>query len=167
MTDKEKKIKDLKYRIDNYIGIKDCSDRSISALLGEIATIKTETAESKKPKLRHGDVRWTNACDPIIFLGEDWYNHGVKLSGNGRSDETWLTYPHQFNIFDDLKAVAEPLDEFEIKSSERQNKLKGSFDEAHVLITDTEDGDYVSIAIENLHDFIANLTRVQNTIRGQ
>lgn len=97
----------------------------------------------KEPELRHGDVRWHHPNDPIFLMGNDWYNYDHKLYGDGKNDETWSEYPFRFNIFDDLKQLAEPLREYKAECCQRD--CAGSIE----LSVDLSKPDPIEITIDN------------------
>jgi hypothetical protein len=98
--------------------IKSRLDQARSDLAITIDTMNTEITEleaqleSEQPPLRHGDYG-IGDCDFVrIVINKDVYNqHGTKNPiGRNESKDIWLG-----NIFDDLKALAEPLEEFELE----------------------------------------------------
>ena len=117
---KLKEIEDLMARIENYKGIKACSDRSISALLGEIATIEAQSAEEKKPIKRSGDCCLGGGIQPCIIIGngkdsEILYEEG-GTAYKGAEHHVCNCNP-LFNAFDEIKALQKNLDQAEFNET--------------------------------------------------
>ena len=111
----------------------------------EVDRLAKELAEAEKPvKLRHGDYGFVGTDGILVTDGrnderQDYNNFGIVgeyLEAKGVLG----------NIFDDLKAISKPLEEFEVYG--RTIKFDG-------------DGDLriprMWIAPKNIHDFILNL----------
>lgn len=97
-------------------------------LAEELAELTAKLADTKKPKLRHGDVRrWP--CASKSFYGGLWSI--ADLSDSGDIKQVWIGgktnqsikaegYPNisdsveMFNIIDDLKALQENVTKFEV-----------------------------------------------------
>ena len=142
MNNELKEIEDLKARIENYKDIKACSDRSISALLGEIATIEAQIAEEKKPKLKHGRCGITSTGKPYITIGngeyaviyhEDGSSSPAGAYQNGNSITSTGAFA-SFEAFDEIKALQKPLTDFRVepKNTHRQPST--------ILLSQVKDG---------------------------
>lgn len=86
---------------------------------------QSQLAEPDKPELRHGDVWDDEVLGPIIILGNlpdtvhvDPGDHlqadKHRVFSNSAESPSTSARRFCFNIFDDLKALSEPLDKFEI-----------------------------------------------------
>jgi hypothetical protein len=140
MNNELKEIEDLKARIENYKGIKACSDRSISALLGEIATIEAQIAEEKKPKLKHGRCGITSTGKPYITIGngeyavvyhEDGSSSPAGAYQNGNSITSTGAFA-SFEAFDEIKAMQKNLDQAEFVHTHPQPST--------ILLSQVKDG---------------------------
>lgn len=107
MNKQEKEQKEKEKDIEFYEKVKRLADSSVNKL-------KAQLAEAEKPKLKSGDYGYDchlfkiAPADPRVFLGEHHYG-----CNGGDCDKTPLKFVYG-NIFADLKALAEPLEEFEI-----------------------------------------------------
>lgn len=133
----------------------------------EIDRIKAEIAEAEKPKLRHGDVRLFDRtpASPMIYMADSWYNKNGLMS-------TWENcekLPTKYNFFDDLKALQEPLEEFEIKHGypckQRVNAGWSIQPSGLLYVGCGEQGTTRSFHFSagELDEFILNLRRMQAT----
>lgn len=79
-----------------------------------------DKAEPAKPELRHGDYGLNTANLPYIVINDkvQWLSHAKNVStwlpSNPIFTDTYLGH----NLVDDLAAMAEDLDEFEIESGD-------------------------------------------------
>lgn len=127
--------------------------------------IEALLAEESKPKLRHGDYGTSEYgnCPRLYIRDKDGMNwcSGEELkyglTGNG-TDNTILG-----NIFDDLTALQEDVESFEIKASFSQNRIKVTYDKKHIRIADREEGDYVPIAVENFSELVLKFRQMHAT----
>ena len=82
--------------------------------------LETQLAEAEKPELRHGDIRlWNPSGDiGIVDMSEPnphmiWESHDLR---NAKNKDNILSQSKSIGtlqeIFDDLKALSEPLTEF-------------------------------------------------------
>ena len=96
-------------------------DRSIALATARISIL----AEEKKPELRHGNYGINDngkkfiILDGVIHWEEDSYPDGQRISA--LPNPTIRPELILGNLFDDLKAMSEPLTEFEIRNTESDN----------------------------------------------
>ncbi len=96
---------------------------TIGPLDAEIAHLKAKIAEAEKPKLRHGDI-WMKDRQVRLHLkeynddGRDCMTTDADLFTNlGSYHQGEPVLANLKDIFDDLKALQEPLDNFNIKGA--------------------------------------------------
>ncbi len=129
---------------------------------GCIKSLRADLAEAEQPELEHldfgdnGDDKWIKIFGDIHWIGRYEQEH------SGRPDETFVEsrQGNLGNIFDELKARAEPLTEFEFKNGVYM-AITGVWGNGSLQISD-KDG-YVVIQKENLPAFILNLQRLYYT----
>jgi hypothetical protein len=122
----------------------------------KIDNLKAQIAEAEKPK--HGDVRVfdRSQASPMIFMGDSWYNKNGLMS-------TWENcekLPTKYNFFDDLKALQQPLEEFDVgRGSYKIKATWGSFGSIFLK----QGGNQIAIEEIAINDTIRNLRRMQAT----
>jgi len=125
----------------------------------DISRLKAELAEAKKPKLRHGDIRTFGISKEIgiIDLSESQH-HVIWRNGDKRNcasaDESELIGT-LYEVFDDLKAIQEPLEEFSM------GWFNFKWDEDGKLSLDC--GSYIDP--DDIAEFILNLRRMEATMK--
>ena len=143
----------------------------------EIARLKAELAEEKKPELRHGDYGITEGGYGVIDVG-----NGVDSVGYIENGDTYAVGKEQNgtyaldgssrlgNIFDDLKAMSKPLTSFEMEESLdptynlRVKKVQGK---VNLQVRRNEEFWTFRFAGNEFHDFILKLRRLEATPRSK
>ena len=117
---------------------------------------------AEKPKIRHGDYGITNYPEPrinfpLLAMKANMPDKLLKVAhsdGSGRvgvdEDINWLG-----NIFDDLEALAKPIEEFTYKGYSNGAKICLEPD------GDIDLGSLRRIMKKDIHDFIRNLRRME------
>jgi hypothetical protein len=88
--------------------------------LAEMAEIEKKIEEAKRPKLRHGDYGKLSGGNSYFFNDSHGCNRpserpfGIGQGGGGQQNADKQNPVIFGNIFDDLKAISEPLEKFEI-----------------------------------------------------
>ncbi len=127
------------------------------SLLKEIAELQAGLAEAEKPELRHGDYGYDATSPPgriVLSL-----NNKLVTAGNASVYEKTLKErpdltpsPVLGNIFDDLKALSEPLEEFTMDG------LRGTMDATSIEISNGDgDKQRFYIALSTVNEFCLNL----------
>ena len=148
----------------------------------ELATLKSELAEAKKPELRHGDyglgTNWgADSIDAFVYTDQsrtDKLEQEKAYYANrmGQINVDHAKHSVLGNIFDDLKAVTEPLTGFEVEC------LSHMGDKISVSIVDNETrpvfefkyyhkGKSQGNCFVKIPDLILNLRRMQHTLRSK
>lgn len=125
--------------------------------------------KEKEVELRHGDYGFwigTGAKAPYIHF-KDEVDGKIKPCGK-MYYKTMISKPNKYkilgNIFDDLQAEAEPLEEFEVKSSSTDNLVKFNFDVNNTICMQvTYDRMYYNFAPEQIEEIGRNLIRMART----
>ena len=133
----------------------------------EVSRRDAEIAEESKPKLRHGDYGMVRGFQKLMIRS------GGKIESCGSSfmhgEGSMLDDPDAVilgNIFDDLKAMREDVDEFEIEG--RKNHVRSvKVDKGlnHINIFDPDEDGLSQIAFEDLPDFILKLRQMEATLK--
>lgn len=150
--------------------------KEISAWLDKLKTLidtyneRMKAALAEKPKLRHGDIRLWPSCIGIIDKSEPamhvvWDGGFQRTSRNSESDILADSEPagNIKDIFDDLKALSKPLEEFPtqyagISTTWTLSNLSKSLNIIH------ENGcEETIVACDNIPAFILNLRRLVHT----
>ena len=149
----------------------------IDALLRDI---EKELAETQKPELRHGGTGKDHAGNFVLIdkgaLWEKVYEKGTGImstalnkKGNNESLAKWAI-DVTGNVFDHLKAIAEPLTEFsrcpgqdDEDGGEDDSPFKAYISEPHIWIEVENDGHYFDRA--DVDVIILGLQRLQYTER--
>ncbi len=84
-------------------------------------TYRLRSDYEEKPELRHGDYgigsNWQDKdIDAFVYTRQGKVEKAFYSNGMGQINVTHAKHPILGNIFDDLKAIAEPLTEFEVGS---------------------------------------------------
>ena len=132
----------------------------------EIERLEAERAEAEKPVLRHGDYgygkdnshRVTLHCDMKTVTAGD----GSVNNTNAVSNERYYPSPVLGNIFDDLKAMAEDLTEFEFAETDRAYQFTAVSNDYTVMLTDSG-GHIINVDLKDIPAFILNLRKLQAT----
>ena len=119
----------------------DCLSACREALLGclkdnetEIAEMKAQLVEAEKPEFKDGDYGLaiqkrgadSGVCSFIFVGGSVYYNTGTYDEETALSDSRFCDYVRLGNIFDDLKALSEPLRAFKLSETHISGSLSGS-----------------------------------------
>ena len=135
---------------------------SIVAHQQAIDKAQAELKALDKPKLRHGDYGFGHiAGDPRLIAGSDPCIYGVSGSPNTASNFDIKLG----NIFDDLAAIAEPLEEFKTKERRSFYSITCKVRNDDFIRMEDTNGDSIEISCDDLHDFILNLRRLENTLK--
>jgi len=147
---------------------------------------KKDLAKLDKPKLRHGDYGfWSpgplNKRIPFLFIKN--VTGSNALTADPLSDWVMIDADKKTilgNIFDDLAAISEPLEEFKMKSIEfnsRFHAYSGHIHERSDVSCRCEsypdDMAFIDLSgcgwlsKKDLHDFITNLQRMKQTLKGK
>ena len=128
----------------------------------EIVRERISELKAQKPKIRHGDYGITNYPEPrinfpLLAMKANMPDKLLKVAhsdGSGRvgvdEDINWLG-----NIFDDLKALGKPLEEFTV--GDLHFKIEGTV----VDIEDESDETFFYFPYKHLSEIILNLRRME------
>ena len=126
----------------------------------ELALLESQLAEAEKPALRHGDYGLFNGNQPGII-------HGIQMvkkviwehdGGEGLQERCGMkNFVALGNIFADLKARQEPLEQF------RMCGLDVGLNEMGNIQLTNDDKDTLYIHSDDWHTFILNLQRLVYT----
>ncbi len=156
----------------------DCKTACKIALVGfaddfssEIAELEAQLAEAEKPKLRYGDVRYYGGrrTAPVVYVGGRWFNAATELRVPLSVAEC-EKLPTEFNIFDDLKALAEPLETFEMDCRcNPEDKLQvaicgGCPNGNDIRFSINGSGLSIHVPLEDISKLILNLCRMKATV---
>lgn len=122
----------------------------------EAGIAKIEKVEAEKPKLRHGDYGIGPAGPWCRVHGSTWWDT-KDCSGPSHQDADVFIPYRLGNIFDDLKAMAEPLEEFVERGFNHHihhsDKLHGS-----IMMRSS------CYSIKQLEEYIMKLRRMAATV---
>jgi len=115
----EDKLKEAQELMDSATGSIRTLQRVIDRVNLEITTISKKIEAEKKPELRHGDYGYDKDGGFRIMISHDFK---LYTAGDGCLHDANLGCYDLVvvlgNIFDDLKAMQEDVDEFEVKQTE-------------------------------------------------
>ncbi len=151
------------------------------SIFANIEKLKAQLAEPEKPKpLEHGDCCIDNRNGTRMIVQKQDHEEFPVTTTNERGapcgavvngKHTARNVTVHFNAFDDLKALAEPLEEFEV-----QCDCFGSKDKIFITSEGCKDG-CAYLKINNnrsihfhgnsFHDFILNLRRMEATMQAK
>ena len=148
----------------------DCEGKmvTLSAALDEfiimVATLKAKLGEAEKPDLRPLDFGVDGFQRWIKIHGKIWWVHEGSQSLSSVFPDSHFVGQKQGNlqdIFDDLKALAEPLKEFKVtdKQNERTVRFHGSLGNLYIELTG-KDGERVRNINIPLRESALNLRRL-------
>ncbi len=137
------------------------NDRAITidTLNDEISDLEDQLAEAEKPKLRHGVCAVANDGHPFVVIEQAslagspkafYGDQSGQVEADKRIKNPTILIP---NIFADLAALSEPLEEFEI------GVVNVELDGRNLVIRDLNS--VVDIPRKDIHDFILNLRRME------
>ena len=163
-------IAELQLGYKNATGFIGTWQASRSDIARKIEVLRAELAEAKKPKLRHGDYGIGNSTMRIAL----WDERERKLTQGGCNTfpcgDSYLK-PSSIlgNIFDDLKALQEPLKEFEIDGSGYKLTAKAQPNSDILLSIAGYGEDRIStfIPLKRIPKLILNLRRVERTMKAK
>lgn len=128
---------------------------------------EAQLAEAEKPVLRHGDYGFEDNEHPTVLFRKDGKGNLKSIREsfgvNAYNDTPLHDYDILGNIFADLKAIAEPLDDFEMEIG----RIYVLFSGGDLVIKDTMNDGSVHIPKGILHDFILNLRRIEATMKAK
>ena len=142
--------------------------------LARIKELDEQIAEAEKPMLRHGDYGTLRGNNSAKLFSSDCIGGTVQSYGvdghRGHSNpniESQL-YTVLGNIFDDLAAKTEKLESFTMpkdsyNSAIKVEQSKGLKNCIHIIDPDCR----ILVTYSQLPEFIANLTKVNNHIKGK
>ena len=150
------------------------SNRANSNILScQFDELKAALAEAKKLELRHGDYGQAYPTASFRIIAKKQHGEGLTCVGEDRmTDYIPDGITILGNIFDDLKAVAEPLTGFEVEC------LSHVGDKISVSLVDNETrpvfefkyyhkGKSQGNCFVKIPDLILNLRRMQHTLRSK
>ncbi len=165
----ERDIKATKTCITNY-------QTDLTEYEKELAKYEKELAELDKPVLRHGDYGFSKsnqACMSLLLhdgcgttLGEgragDTYAYNAPITGVSN----FLVKTKLGNIFDDLKALSQPLEEFEVAALNVKSGFKAKIMPANRI---NLGGSYDTweFSIKQVEEIILNLRRLIATAKSK
>jgi len=132
---------------------------ALASALAMIASAEAELAEIDKPKLRHGDYGYSQKEKPCIMIA-DWDDDVLFCGNRSMGKKGQITSRCSVilgNIFDDLKAMAEPLEEFDIRcTANKRDIISAHFDGEHIQMSNNYD--YLEIGqAEEFHQKLGRL----------
>lgn len=126
-----------------------------------IAKLQSQLAEAEKPKLRHWDYGYTDDGYARIVMEDREKDHLAQSGHLGMPEGGCYNKMSEDNVTgnlaDDLKALAEPLEDFEI---EEIAKVSISKSMQYLVIEDPNDKQHIDIPIACISTFILNLRRM-------
>ena len=121
--------------------LEDC-ETTVKVVREHLAALEAQLAEVEKPELRHGDcVVYNDTGRPQVFMErKGLLEHFGCNFGSGHVAKNVTDFTFSYNIFDDLKALAEPLKEFKImdEQSERTVQFVGSPGNLYIELAGTD-----------------------------
>ena len=149
------------------------SNRANSNILShQLEELKKELAESKKPKLRHGDYgygsNWReDAIDAFVYTIQSGQGKAFYASGMGQIDTNQSKHPVLGNIFDDLTAMQEEVTEFETNCClENKHELSVTTSSTtNRTVFTTTNGIDIYVELEDMPSLIRNLQCVMATLK--
>ncbi len=138
-----------------------------------------DLAALDKPELRHGDIYRSHGQKdglPRIVIGNGKKAKTYDRNGNiipqpfndGFYDESSPEF-NAFDVFDDLKAIQEPLSEFEVGDKSRTLEFqacKNSNSDVIVRLKDY-DGSLVGNVIVNISNLVEPIRRMEATLKNK
>ncbi len=159
MTENEQKLKETIQRQKQCLRDADTIMSESDKITTEVLRLEAAIAAEKKPK--HGDVRWINPRDPIIFIDGSWYNFGCSVKLTGRAWDNRGTF--QYNLKDEIKQLAKgPLKEFKVRNITASIMTNGD-----LIMTHDVPGTSWIVPKELVDEFIMNLRCLQETRKAQ
>ena len=161
-------MKDKKRIERDITAIKTC----ITNYQADLAEAEKELAELEKPKLRQGDVFVDDIC--VVTIGKSLDGRWIATHKDGSQkigDETLIRCHIQSmnfmcNPIDDLKALSEPLEKFEMDNGSIIKFNVKWLEDCLIISQKSADlgrdtKDHISICKKYLPEFILNLRRMQ------
>ena len=143
--------------------------RTVHRLAGDTITrLEAELAEAEKPELRHGDYGHDEGSgDGFIVIEQSGLfgsPKGFYANQNGQVliNESTVARVRTGNIFDDLKAIAEPLEGYIFYLGPVKVAMFGGY----IHLGRHGAGYPVEVDVCYLAEFILNLRRMQATQQG-
>ncbi len=153
----KKQFEAKKAIVDKHRGLIDELMASIEKEYGE-----SQLAEAEQPKLRNGDVYTQDSFVVVVrYRSSEWevtHRDGSRLIGDAEKISDHLrnfTFSH--NIFDDLKALAEPLKNFELD----ETFISGMLDGQMIRLSDRGETSYLPLA--KVRELVLYLRRLLHT----
>ena len=142
---------------------KDIALEAVDKMMAEIDRLDKEIADSEVT-LRHGDYGVAEYGDsPRLYVEDEdemkWCSsEGLEYElGSAGSGSLILG-----NIFDDLKAIQEPLKEFEIENTP-YNEIEANISSRDIYIYQAEN----CMVVRDIHTLIQNLRRMEATMKAK
>ena len=162
-------MKDKKRIERDITAIKTC----ITNYEADLAEAEKELAELEKPELKHGDYGIRNIDKESCLIMDSRNNEGSLCIRTNDDNGGECVMPSKRNtnvlgnIFDDLKALSEPLEEFVIQSTIDSTKIYCGWwgDKRGLRIRQGEK--FIVIHKDYLPEFILNLRRMQAKQKGE
>ena len=147
----EREMTALTYAVDEYRNM-------VTALMAQLA-------EAEKPEFEDGDYGLTiqkrgvdsGVCSFIFVGGSVYYNTGTYDEETALSDSRFCDYVRLGNIFDDLKALSEPLRAFKLSETHISGSLSGS------LICLRDRDEQSSLPLAKVRELVVYLQRLVYT----
>ena len=159
---------ELEHKLDELEELFAITKTNIEAMDLMIAELHAQLAEAEKPKLRCGDYITSDGEAIIIAPSQlpafPMTSYNERGMACGKVEDGIHSTRHiqpLGNIFDDLKALAEPLEEFEYKGYSHGKKIKFEDDGGIDL------GSLRRIKKEDIPAFILKLRRMEATMKAK
>lgn len=145
-------------------------EKTACKMNNDFVDLKAKLADEQKPKLRHGDYGFGKSKEPYLMTSTVGNNFGflVNVPHTYGDAARYKVVSNLGNIFDDLKAIAEPLDKsgFElpfVAKNDNAIDIRVKIEYGYVKFQDTASSgnSWVNMEVENLHTFILNLRRLE------
>ena len=165
-----------KQELENKIAVQklyvaDCKE-DLRTYLIALEMLEAELAEAEKPELRHGDYGWDRGsrnCITLKVAGKEGLRQCIESEGLWECAVDKCGEPTIVlgNIFDDFKAIAEDLEEFDmdLTGCESSSHIRVQFEERNsgIIAIRTEAGTWAWMTMDEFAVFILNLRGMQAT----
>ncbi len=170
--DTEAKLKEVEVKLEQNAADMRAIEGAAAVIGLEITNLKATLAEEQKPKLRHGDYGYSDRNNGNFLVLENnddglcYWDKGFGLGAQIDTSDGRKHFVKSGNIFDDLKAMSEELEEFTVEDSIGTSEFKANISGGRIDIYMTHGSCCMgSFPLDSAHEIAMKILAIEATAR--